>query len=245
MKKTIPFLSTILLMGLLFSCHKEPEKTIVFGDTKGMNVISYDSFYDYNQANTVQFDIDNNGVTDFQLENYYTDAWSWRTAYQEITLTSIGSQVLFNTELTNKTTYHHHTTTYVQGANKTEVLDFSAHSTCNKITEDDEVDMDDEYIVQPHYGNESLNVDGSFEKIDARLFSEDFTTPREVSYETDDTIYYHQEEYISHCDNFPTDVPFYIGFRFNNLLGWIKLKFHSVNDGNNVNFEVIETAIQK
>lgn len=48
MKKTSFLLLATLLLGIIVSCHKEPAKTITFGDTKGMKVTPYGLTIAYN-----------------------------------------------------------------------------------------------------------------------------------------------------------------------------------------------------
>ena len=93
-----------------------------------------------------------------------------------------------------------------------------------------------------------MGLDNEFAGSQCFLFRKDCSFQDPNLYEDGDTTYMYTYSHIYHCDNFPIDTPFYIGFRSSvkqDVLGWIKLVLHSVNEGKNVNLELIETAIQE
>ena len=134
MKNTLPFLLAILLMGLLVSCHKEPEKTIVFGDTKGMLVEAYDTFIDLGW--TKELDVDADGTADLKLVSYYDGPHAEYT--QTLTLHCLNENIELRGEMTEKTSYLYRDTIVDNAYGVLGVLYLSVYSSCIMLSENDE-----------------------------------------------------------------------------------------------------------
>ena len=243
MKKCSLLALAMAAICILPSCVKEQAKTITFGNTKGMNLVSYDSLID---NRCVYLDIDNDGVKDISLDNSYDGLTD--SDPQTVCLITHNNRFSFQGEIVEKATYLHCEYNYVDDQDKVNVYANCTYSNCDKISDNDEVQQHNELLVNPHNANEVMGLDNEFAGSQCFLFRKDYSFQDPNLYEDGDTTYMYTYSYIYHCDNFPIDTPFYIGFRSSvkqDVLGWIKLVLHSVNEGKNVNLELIETAIQE
>lgn len=245
MKKTIPFLSTILLMGLLVSCHKEPEKSIAFGNTKGLNVTALNT--NIGLGETLDLDIDDDGTTDLKLVSYY-DGPLGGTKYQMLYLDCLNENVAFLGEMMEKERYTHHDTTYLTDSNEhTTVLYFTANNLCEKVSENDEVRTTNSFILSSNNDNDTFGIDDCFRSKKVFLFIEDNNNgPVDNIYHSNDTTFVWDSSTTYSCDAFPTNTETYIGVKINKdgtpHLGWLKINL--IGD-NTVKVHLIETAIQK
>lgn len=245
MKKSFIFALLVLIVTSFVSCHKEPAKTITFGDTKGMKITPYGLTIAYNDEQLVPLDMDDNGEADILLKNYYDGIFQIPSL-----ISNYPQEEPFQAEYTDRIVYTHFEYSYSYDNNTGKVLVhmFVTESLCDKIAEEDEEKHSYDPMVQPHDSNDLLGLDNTFIGNEFKLFAQDHLYPEWLWYETEDSIFYHSEQYITHCENFPTETPFYIGIRSCEKpyrLGWVKLMLHSVNNGENVNVELIETAIQE
>ena len=244
MKKSLVLALALAAVCIIQSCGKEEQaKTITFGDSKGMNVVSYDSIIG---NRCIYLDIDNDGVKDFSLDNSYDSLTD--SAPQTVCVISLNPKFEFQGEITEKTVYLHCDYNYIEELDKVKAYANCTYSYCDKITDNDEVEQCNELLVYPHETNELLGLDDEFAGSQLFLFRKDYSFQDQNLYEDGDTTYVYTTSYIYHCENFPIDTPFYIGFRSSvkqDVLGWIKLALRPINEGNNVNLELIETAIQE
>ncbi|MBQ6772334.1 MAG: hypothetical protein IJP44_15320 [Bacteroidales bacterium] len=244
MKKLLFFALVLAAVCVMPSCGKEEQaKTITFGDTKGMSVVSYDSLID---NRCIYLDIDNDGVKDFSLDNSYDGLTD--SDPQTVCLITLNTNFAFQGKIVEKATYLHCEYNYVEELDKVNAYADCTYSNCDKISDNDEVAQRNELLVNPHETNEFMGIDDDFAGSQLFLFRKDYSFQDPNLYEDGDTTYIYTTSYIYHCDNFPIDSSFYIGFRSSekqNLLGWIKLILHPINEGKNVSLELIETAIQE
>lgn len=245
MKRSVLFAMALAAVFVMPSCGKEPEKTITYGNAKGMNIIPYDSIID---NGSVYLDIDNDGVMDFCIDNPYFDGLTDNYP-QDIRITSRQPEKYsFQGRIEEKVVYLHCEYNYVDSLDKVLAFGDCTYSHCGKIADNNEEIHNNELNVCPHEANELLRLDDEFSGPQIILFRNDYSFQDSNWYEDGDTIYIYTTTHIYHCDNFPIDTPFYIGFRSNGqkeLLGWFKLILHSVNEGEKVSLELIEIAIQE
>ena len=252
MKKTLLFTLALAVVCIMPSCVKDPKPSdeptinqIAFGNYESMNVVTYDSIID---NGSIYLDIDNDGVKDFSLDNPYFDSFTDNYP-QEIRFTCLQPyKYSFQGRIEEKVVYLHCEYNYVDSLDKVLAFGDCTYSHCGKITDNDEEEHYNELHVYPHEANELLGLDDEFSDSQFILFRNDYSFQDPDWYEDGDTVYIYTTTYINHCDNFPIDTPFYIGFRSSGqkeLLGWFKLMLHSVNEGENVRLELIEIAIQE
>lgn len=241
MKKTIPFLSTILLMGLLVSCHKETEKNIVFGDTKGMLVEAYDTFI--NLGWTKELDIDADGTADLKLVSYYDGPHMEYT--QTLTLRCLNENIALRGEMMEKTSYIHRDTIVGNAYGVLGVLYLSVYSSCTMFSENDKAHTYHTFVPSDDNYGDLFNMNQNFQSTDIILFRENTQEVR-LDHTSNDTSYFYRSNYLYDCENFPSNIDKYIGFRINkdgtSRLGWLKL---NLIGGETVNVHLIETAIQE
>ena len=241
MKKTIPFLSTILLMGLLVSCHKEPEKTIVFGDTKGMLVEAYDTFIDLGW--TKELDIDADGTADLKLVSYYDGPHADYT--QTLTLRCLNENIELRGEMMEKTSYLYRDTIVDNAYGVLGVLYLSVYSSCIMLSENDEAHTYHTFVLSDDNYGDLFNINQNFQSTDIKLFRENTQEVR-LDHTSNDTSYFYRSNYLYDCENFPSNTDKYIGFRITkdgtSRLGWLKLNL--IGD-ETVKVHLIETAIQE
>ena len=251
MKKTLLFAMALAAVCIMPSCGKDPKPSdeptinqITFGNYESMNVVTYDSIID---NKCIYLDIDNDGVKDFSIDNHY-DSLADNCPQVIVFLCLQPSKFSFQGKIAEKVVYLHCEYNYVDDFDKVKAFANCTYSNCGKIADNDEEEHQNELLVYPHEANELLGLDDEFSGSQFFLFRNDYSFQDSNWYEDGDTIYIYTMSYIYHCDNFPIDTPFYIGFLSNekrNQLGWFKLILHSVNEGKNANLELIEVAIQE
>ena len=245
MKKTSFLFLTLFLVGILTSCHKEPEKSIAFGNTKGLNVTALNT--NIGLGKTLDLDIDDDGTTDLKLVSYY-DGPLGGTKYQMLYLDCLNENVAFLGEMMEKERYTHHDTTYLTDSNgHTTVLYFTANNLCEKVSENDEVRTTNSFILSSNNDNDTFGIDDCFRSKKVFLFIEDNNNgPVDNIYHSNDTTFVWDSSTTYSCDAFPTNTETYIGVKINKdgtpHLGWLKV---NLIGNNTVNIHLIETAIQK
>lgn len=228
------------------SCHKEPEKTIVFGDTKGMRVEKYNTYI--NLGKTMTLDVDTDGNDDLKFVSYY-DGPLGGTTFQMLHLECLSENVELLGEMMEKKRYMHRDTTILTNSEGwTTVLYFTNKNLCEPLSENDEVRITNSFILSASNANDPFNIDDCFKYKDkVYLFIEDTNNgPVDDVYNSNDTTYVWDSNTTYSCDAFPTNTETYIGIKINENgtphLGWLKLNL--IGD-ETVNVHLIETAIQK
>ena len=226
---------------------------IRFGDTTGMKVTTYNTIMEFDDAwNPILLDLNNDGTNDIRIETYY-DGPLAIGQFQELTLHCLSS-IKIHGESIEKESYSHRDTiytppTYWNDLYSTVVTYVYIYSQCEKIADDDIVQLSSVFEVMANDYNDILSVDDSFHTENVILYNEDIDYGTIPIHETADTLFLSQQNYIYHCWNFPTDEEKYIGFKITindkPRLGWLKIKLHPTWGGKVVDTELIETAIQK
>lgn len=245
MKKTISFLMAVLLTVLLASCQKEFEKTIAFGNTKGMKVESYDTHIYLGK--TLALDVDADGTDDLKFVSYY-DGPLGGTEYQMLHLDCLSGNVSLLGEMTNVEWYTHYDTAFLVASNGHITVLYSTLSNfCEKFSENDVVHTSNKFVLSASNPNDVFSIDDYFQSNTHYLFIENINVgPVDNILESNDTTYVWDSRVIRDCDNFPTNTEKYIGFKITkdgtSRLGWLKLNL--IGD-ETVKVHLIETAIQK
>lgn len=248
MKKTIPFLLIVWLTGLLVSCHKEPEASITFGNTKGMRIENYDTLVGLGK--TMVLDVDADGTDDLKLVSYFDGPLSIGEK-QTLHLDCLNENVALLGDLLEAERYTHYDTIIDFNehlfSDRPIVLYYTKHNICEKISENDEVHISIQFTLSANNVNDPFSIDNHFESQRINLFKENLVGgPNDNIYESNDTLYVWNSDYYFDCDNFPTNTEKYIGFKITKdgkpRLGWLKLNL--IGD-ETVNVHLIETAIQE
>ena len=235
------------MVAILASCHKEPEKSIAFGNTKGMNVKALNT--NIGLGETMDLDLNDDGSADLKLVSFY-DGPQGGTKYQMLYLDCLNENVAFLGEMMEKERYTHRDTTYTMDSNEhTTVLFFTANNLCEKISEHDEVRTTNSFILSSNNVNDTFGIDDYFQSKRIFLFIEDDNPgsgPVDYIYNSNDTTYVWDSSTTYSCDAFPTNTETYIGVKINKdgtpHLGWLKV---NLTGNHTVNVHLIETAIQK
>lgn len=244
MNKTPILIFAVLLTSFLASCHKEPEKSIAFGNTKGMIVENYDTRIDLGK--TLALDVDADGNDDLKFVSYY-DGPLGGTTLQMLHLDCLNENIALLGEITETEYYIHLDTATIHNENGyTDVVYETVTNYCEKVSEEDEVHTSSGFVPSASNLNDVFSVDDYFQSKEHYLFIENKTSgPVDNIQIGSDTAYVWISTVIRGCSNFPTNVEKYIGFKITKdgtpHLGWLKLNL--IGD-RTVNVHLIETAIQ-
>jgi len=154
MKKLFPYLFVILVIGLIVSCHKDPQPnneqtidSITFGDYEGMDVCTYDSIDweiidNENMGNILYyggFDVNGKGVGLRTLLTYSPGFWipGEPLNYYEIGLYS--DDLAFHFQTVSNDVFHHFDSTVIQTDSVT-LIYIDGISSCTQISESDQLD---------------------------------------------------------------------------------------------------------
>ena len=276
MKKQIFLFSVLVLLAIAIvsSCQKDPDPNnnnqnneqptdtipivtdgIRFGDTTGMIVTAYNTIMEFDeQWHPFVLDLNGGGVDDIKIETVYDGPMM--TNSQELTLYCLNDHTELLGEIVEKESFTSTETSYETGLSWDDdttmivmAITSTVYSTCEKITENDQVHISNVFEVTANDYDDVFSKDDNFQSKNITLFRQDVSYGTTMEYITADTIFFSSQDYIFHCWNFPTDVEKYIGFRItqhgNSRYGWLKLKLHSTWSSKVVDTELIETAIQK
>lgn len=247
MKKLSLFAMTLLVIASIASCKKDTTNgKVVFGDSKGMSVTSYDSTFlpeqygHFSWGNTV--DLDGDGQNDVQFRS--EDIGSAGLGHDIVTtLNCLNENVAFLGDVINQEKYLHIDSTLHTEDSIWWVIGVYKTYTCEQIAETDSVVSSTEKLTNvDHSFGDSYGLDDSFTNTNVVLKNRSYEYPS-----GDETIgnvtYYYMIINKNDCDFFPMDEEKYIGFKIteNNKsrLGWMKVILHHDH------VELLETAIQK
>lgn len=272
MKKNLIFLLVVLMVGLIISCHKEPQPnneqtidSITFGDYEGMDVCTYDSIDweiidNENMGNILYyggFDVNGKGVGLRTLLTYSPDFWipGEPLNYYEIGLYS--DDLAFHFQTVSNDVFHHFDSTVIQTDSVT-LIYIDGISSCTQISESDQLDHSYQInVLVQHNKNETLNKKDSFKNSlswdwDSHyipLFISNAEYPYVTALDTTDVIVY--QSYINAAEEClwpPLNEPFFLGFKTSDekgdRLGWIKFIIEPNANGHYIP-KPLEAAIQK
>ena len=256
----------VLAIGIITSCKKDPDPNsngqnnasdtipvvidgIRFGDTTGMKITTYNTIMEYDDIwHPFVFDLNGGGVDDIKIETIY-DGPLAIGEYQTLTLYCLNDHTELFGDNIEKEIYSHHDTTITTNSDWTIIVYNNTFSTCGKIEENDPVSTSTVFEVAANDFNDTFNVDDHFQSAEVKLFRQNIEYTLMNPNEEEQIAVGSHNKYIFNCWNFPTDVEKYIGFRMNLngtlRYGWLKIKLHSIWNGEVVDTELIETAIQK
>ena len=257
MQKTVSIIiMTLLVVGVMFSCKKDPKSdvTIVtndtingihFGITEGMTVVNQDILLAYDDMwNPIMLDLDNDGTNDIKIDTYY-DGPLAIGEYQTLTIRCLNNKTEFLCNMIERDRYHHYDTTYHENNGYTSVFYIYKCNTCEPTGENDVVETYEFYSLLANDKYSLLSAEDNFEKRDFVLFKENVNYTL-YSHDNNDSTFYDSKNYVYDCENFPTNVEKYIGFKYTKhnepRLGWLKLKLVYTN--HTVDTRLVETAIQ-
>ena len=247
MKKLSFFAMALLIVVCIISCKKDPAQAkVVFGNSKGMSVTSYDSTFfpvqygHFSWGNTV--DLNGDGEVDIQFRS--ESVGSVGIGHDIVTaINCLNENVALLGDIINQEKYLHISSTSHTEDSVWWVIDVSKIYTCEQIAETDSVISTTEKLTNvDHKFGDSYGLDDSF--LNTTVVLKNRSYDYSSGEETIGNISYH---YMIHekndCDFFPMDEEKYIGFKIteNNKtrLGWMKLILHRDY------VELLETAIQK
>lgn len=261
MKKTLPFLFVILLIGLIVSCDKDPQPNtdqITIGDYEGMDVFTYDSIewelVDYLEAvayyGGINVDGKTVGLSTTVLSNPYNG--NPLDCY-EIGIYS--DDLAFHYHTVHNDIFYHVDSTVIQTDSVT-LIYLDGITSCYQISESDQ--LEESYninILFQHEKNENLNKGDSFKNSSSwgsfyiPLYLSNAECLIQMALDSINAIVYESYTYAaSECKNFPLNEPFFLGFKctyeFGDRLGWIKLIIEPNADGYYIP-KPLEAAIQK
>ena len=247
MKKSLFFALAFVAICIMPSCKKDPAQAkVVFGNSEGMAVTSYDStltpvqYGHFSWGNTI--DLNGDGEIDIQFRS--EDIGSPAVGHDIVTeLTCLNENVALLGDIINQEKYLNISSTLYTEDSVLWINVVSKTYTCEQITETDSVISTTEKLTNiDHNFGDSYGLDDSFMNTDVILKNRSYDYPG--GNETIGNVtYHHMIHEKNDCDYFPMDEEKYIGFKIieNNKsrLGWMKLILHHDH------VELLETAIQK
>ena len=247
MKKLSLFAMALLLVASIASCKKDTTNgKVVFGNSKGMSVTSYDSTFHPEQyghfswGNSVDLNGDGQNDVQFRSENIGSAGLGHDIV---TTLNCLNENIAFLGDVINQEKYLHIDSTLHTEDSIWWVIGVYQTYTCERMAETDSiVDSTEKLSLYANNINDSFGFDGTFMSTDVVLKDRAYTYPCEPE-EGDHFITHYQISYENNCNMFPMDEVKYIGFKMtgdsNSRLGWMKVILH------NDHVELLETAIQK
>ena len=220
---------------------------IVFGDTTGMIVTTYNSIMGFDESwHPIILDLNGDGTDDIKIETYY-DGPLAIGEFQTLTLYCLNNRIRLLGDNTVKESYTHRDTIVEQYNDYTIITYSYIYSTCGKTAENDPVHTSNTFEIFANDVDDTFALDDHFQSTNITLFRQD--VEYQLGNPNEDIVYVDHNKYIYHCWNFPTDEEKYIGFSItqhdDSRYGWLKIKLNSTWGGSVVDTELIETAIQK
>lgn len=246
--KNIVYLCLCII--LLNACHKDEalltddapnlNSSILFGETKGMIVTSYEQPL----LGKTEFDLNADGWDDLKLLNT-----SWHSPGLGVhfpkAIIPMHSKVLIMGDYLNDTIFSHRTQTITQSLDVIEIRNRQT-LTCKRTIPTDSV----YYIAQNNFRVRNCNalakldLTHSFSNDSLPMEADSYFSSQTTYSPNQDTVYTWENMRYTDCRAMPQNTPFYVGFVWeDNLrkrLGWLKLKYTAPNK-----FELIESAIQR
>ena len=279
MKKTLLFALALVAICIMPSCTKDPVEDgpneepatnkITFGDTRGMDVVEYDStFFKYytpyeDWYPTIEIncfscdtflDFNNDGYEDI----YFSLGYGYFWPYQDVL-----NDTYFSIRCGSKSTLigylycdqvscdvYRHSDTAILHNNDTTIIVVEHFNNYKPISESDPyIYTYNTNILHFCNAGDQLSKDAFFARYPRPIYAFPFEVYGE-EYHSNDTIYY-QATYDIDNPSFdcPLDEEKYVGFRVReedgtNRLGWLKILLVSQPDGTH-RLRLLETAIQK
>ena len=247
MKKTLFITLFLAAICIMPSCKKDPAQTkVIFGNSKGMSVTSYDSTFlpiqygHFSWGNAV--DLNSDGAVDIQFHS--EDIGSAGLGHDIVTtLKCLNENIALLGDIINQEEYLHIDSTFHTEDSIWWVIGVYRIFTCERIAENDSiVDTTEKLSLYANNINDSFNNDDTFMNIEVILKNRSYSYSNGTE-EGDHVLIHYQTDYENDCDYFPMDEEKYIGFKIteNNKsrLGWMKVILHRDY------VELLETAIQK
>ena len=260
-------------ISLLPSCKKDPvTNTITFGDTRGMDVVEYDSTFfryythhgdldptieiNYLGCDTI-LNLNNDGYEDILISSRQGRFWPFQDVlndeYFSIRSTSnsviLGNSCRFYCDQVVCDVYRHSDTTILH-KNDTTIIVVEHFNNYKPISESDPfLHTYKTNIIHLCNAGDQLSKDVFFEGHPRPVYKYPFDVYGE-EYHSNDTIYYKATYVIDDPSfNFPLDEEKYVGFVIReedgtHRLGWLKILLVSQPDGTH-RMRLLETAIQK
>ena len=248
MKQLSLFAMALLLVASIASCKKDTTNgKVVFGNSKGMSVTSYDSTFlpeqygHFSWGNTV--DLDGDGQNDVQFRS--EDIGSAGLGHDIVTtLNCLNENVAFLGDVINQEKYLHIDSTLHTEDSIWWVIGVYKTYTCERMAETDSiVDSTEKLSLYANNINDSFGNNDTFMSTDVILKNRSYSYSGGSHEDGDHVTIFNQISYENNCDVFPLEEVKYIGFKMTGdsktRLGWMKVILHQDH------VELLETAIQK
>ena len=247
MRKSLFIAWVLAAICIIPSCKKESLKDkVVFGDTQGMSVTSYDSVTLVEQYSHTSWgyslDLNGDGQDDIQFHSEILGSIQFG---QDIvtTLACINENVALLGYSKNQVLYLHIDSTFHTEDSVWWDVNVYKTYTCEAIDETDQVvQTNEKFALLENDANDNFDKDYTFKNTNVILKGRS-QTYFEVPETVDHVLYTYQVNQKGNCDVFPMDEVKYIGFKITendkSRLGWMKIILHHDS------VEPLETAIQK
>lgn len=247
MKKALFFALALAVICGMASCKKDPLKgTVVFGNTHGMSVTSYDSTFHIEQyshdswGNTV--DLNGDGQDDVQFHSQVIGSPAVGRAI--VTELICHEDIALLGDIINQQQFLHIDTVGSATDDSIHWVVYINHTiTCNQIAETDSVlSTNEKFSLYANNAGQSFDADNTFMSTNVTLKNRSYYYP--IGSETiENMVYQHMHDGKNDCDTFPMEEEKYIGFKITkngrSQLGWMKVILHHDH------VELLETAIKK
>ena len=252
-KNLLPIIFAIVLAVIaVVSCKKEKSdpidtSKITFGNTEGMNVVTYDStVLNYFHQRNIDIDINGDGNNDIKLNMHIDEGNVY--AIRELVIKCLNN----NTELlcesfVEESYINNDIVIWTDDDNYVHKTYITTITNCGKIAEDDTLYSTKTWFKLTDCNESSqLSINDCFKVYNNAFYRTDNWIAPPPSLHND-TVMVHDTHYIEHCTNFPANEIRYIGFKYTenhvSRLGWIKIEL--IPAQYIVNLKLLETAIQK
>lgn len=246
--KNILYLSFCII--LLNACHKDDavvktdapnhDSTLLFGETKGMNI----TVYNQSLSGNMKFDLNADGLNDLKLVNIEWHSPGLGVHYPKA-IVPLHKQLLIMGDYFNDSIFIHPTQTFVTNINPIEIRNRRILS-CSRKTPNDSVYANN--INNIHVRNcnalAKLNLSNVFSNDSLPMEADNYYSSLTTYSPNMDTLYVWENIWLTDCRAMTQNEPFYVGFvledNLRKRLGWLKLTYTAPNQ-----FLLIETAIQR
>ena len=246
MKQLSFFAMALLLVASIASCKKDTTNgKVVFGNTHGMTVTSYDStFYieqygHFSWGNTV--DLDGDGQKDIQFHS--ENVGSAGLGHDIVTtLHCLNENVALLGDVVNQERYLHRDSTFYTEDSIHWTCGIYINYTCDKSDENDSIlSTTEKLALYANNAGDTFDTNSTFMSTNVILKNWSYQYPGGQE-SIGDTFYWYMIREKNDCDYFPMEEEKYIGFKLTenskSRLGWMKVILHYDH------VELLETAIQ-
>lgn len=247
LKKTLFIILLLAAICIMQSCKKYASE-IVFGETRGMRIMTYDSTDLQTEYMKRYYDIDlnNDGREDLQLISIYVGSHELGRSYVSH-IKCLNENVALLGDIIIQEHYVHYETIKQQNGGVTYITKLETH-TCERIDESDSIESSEEkLLIRDADAGETFGIEDDCMNTDVTLkdFSYSICYLDEFSPNLiEESAFVYDNE---SCNSFPLKTERYIGFKFNingrDHLGWMKIILE-IRDGDYC-VKPIEAAIQK